>query len=244
MSNRRFEMYHYRQVIHRMRMGQSDRAIAQTKLIGRAKCAEIRVIAERNGWLSPGPLPEDEALAEAFDKAPDHNPTHQSESLPYEQQIRQWFKDGVCGTTIHQALREQFGFTGSYSSIRRMLQKLRASQPAATCILDFAPGEAAQVDFGLKPLKAIHDEDFHDLISERYERKSTIVTSNLDVPEWPDAFPNRILGAATIDRLCHGAYKVVLEGKSYRSTELQLKALKTVGPKTEKKTPQKGGEIA
>lgn len=151
MSNRRFEMYHYRQVIHRMRMGQSDRAIAQTKLIGRAKCAEIRVIAERNGWLSPGPLPEDEALAETFDKTPDPNPTHQSESLPYEQQIRQWFKDGVCGTTIHQALREQFGFTGSYSSIRRMLQKLRASQPAATCILDFAPGEAAQVDFGKGP---------------------------------------------------------------------------------------------
>lgn len=144
-------MYHYRQVIHRLRMGQSDRAIAQTKLIGRAKCAEIRVIAERNGWLSPGPLPEDEALAEALDGKPDHNPTHQSESLPFEQQIRQWFKDGVCGTTIHQALREQFGFTGSYSSVRRMLQKLRASQPAATCILDFAPGEAAQVDFGKGP---------------------------------------------------------------------------------------------
>ena len=98
-------MYHYRQVIHRMRMGQSDRAIAQTKLIGRAKCAEVREIAGRNGWLTPGPLPEDEALAEALDKNADHNPTHQSETLPFEQQICQWFKDGVCGTTIHQALR-------------------------------------------------------------------------------------------------------------------------------------------
>jgi len=56
-------------------------------------------------------------------------------------------------------------------------------------------------DFGLKPLTGIQDEDFHEVISERYERKSTIVTSNLDIPEWPDAFPNRILGAATIDRL-------------------------------------------
>jgi hypothetical protein len=80
------------------------------------------------------------------------NPTHQSESLPYEQQIRQWFKDGVCGTTIHQALKDQFGFTGSYSSVRRMLQKLRATQPETTCILDFAPGEAAQVDFGKGPV--------------------------------------------------------------------------------------------
>ena len=44
------------------------------------------------------------------------------------------------------------------------------------------------------------------MVAERYERKSTIVTSNLDIPEWVDAFPNRILGAATIDRLRHGAY--------------------------------------
>lgn len=47
--------------------------------------------------------------------------------------------------------------------------------------------------------------------------------SNLDVPEWIDAFPNRILGAATIDRFRHGAYKVVLRGKSYRATKPILK---------------------
>ncbi|HOK07656.1 MAG TPA: ATP-binding protein [Syntrophales bacterium] len=52
--------------------------------------------------------------------------------------------------------------------------------------------------------------DFHKVISERYERKNTIVTSNLDIAKWPDAFPNRILWAATIDRLLHGAYKIKL----------------------------------
>ena len=73
-------------------------------------------------------------------------------------------------------------------------------------------------DFGLKPLRAPHDEDFHDLIAERYERASTILTSNLDFEEWGDAFPaNRMLGAATLDRLRHGAYRVVLDGESYRA---------------------------
>jgi len=73
-------------------------------------------------------------------------------------------------------------------------------------------------DFGLKPLRPPHDEDFHDLIAERYERVSTIVTSNLDFDEWGDAFPaNRMLGAATLDRLRHGAYRVVLDGESYRA---------------------------
>ena len=45
----------------------------------------------------------------------------------------------------------QFGFHGSYSSVRRLAQKLKKQHPQATCILDFAPGEAAQVDFGKGP---------------------------------------------------------------------------------------------
>ena len=89
-------------------------------------------------------------------------------------------------------------------------------------------------DFGLKPLRPPQDEDFHDIIAERYERRSTIVTSNLDLSEWGEAFPNRLLGAATIDRLRHGAYKVILEGKSYRSTRPP--------PKQPKKALVKGGE--
>ena len=44
-------------------------------------------------------------------------------------------------------------------------------------------------DFGLKPLRSPADEDLHDLIAERYEQAATIVTSNLDFPEWDQAFP-------------------------------------------------------
>jgi DNA replication protein DnaC len=72
-------------------------------------------------------------------------------------------------------------------------------------------------DFGLKPLKQGQDEDLHDLVAERYERTATIITSNLDFSEWGDAFPNKLLGAATLDRLRHRAYQVILDGKSYRS---------------------------
>lgn len=71
-------------------------------------------------------------------------------------------------------------------------------------------------DFGLKPLRAVQDEDVHDVVAERYEQAATIVTSNLAFSEWGDAFPNKLLGAATIDRLRHAAYKIVLEGNSYR----------------------------
>ena len=71
-------------------------------------------------------------------------------------------------------------------------------------------------DFGLRPMRSPQDEDFHDLISERYERTTTIVTSNLDFDEWGSAFPNKLLAAATLDRLRHNAHKVTLDGGTYR----------------------------
>ena len=65
-------------------------------------------------------------------------------------------------------------------------------------------------------MRSPQDEDFHDLIAERYERSAIIVTSNLDIDEWGAAFPNKLLGAATIDRLRDGAYRVILDGESHR----------------------------
>ncbi|MCW0098730.1 ATP-binding protein [Burkholderia pseudomallei] len=71
---------------------------------------------------------------------------------------------------------------------------------------------------GLKPLRPPADEDLHELIAERYEAASTIVTSNLDLTAWDQAFPaNRLLASVTLDRLRHNAYCLVLDGHSYRS---------------------------
>jgi DNA replication protein DnaC len=94
-------------------------------------------------------------------------------------------------------------------------------------------------DFGLKPLRAPHDEDFHELIAERYERAATVVTSNLDFAEWTDAFPaNRMLGVATVDRLRHGAYRVVLDGASYRAPRPSPNAVPEAPKTAVAKTPK------
>lgn len=87
-------------------------------------------------------------------------------------------------------------------------------------------------DFGLKPLRAPADEDLHDLIAERYEQASTIVTSNLDFEEWDQAFvTNRLLASATLDRLRHNAYCLELDGPSYRDPKVPP-ASKKSAPKT------------
>jgi DNA replication protein DnaC len=157
---------------------------------------------------------------------------------------------GPCGTGkshIAQALGHcaiRAGHDVLFTTVSKMLSQLNAARANNGFERQFAKFASASLliidDFGLKPLKGSQDEDFHDVIAERYERKSTIVTSNLDIPEWTDAFPNRILGAATIDRLRHGAYKVVLEGKSYRSPRSVAQTENC--QRTDKKSPRKGGE--
>lgn len=152
MAKRRFEMFQYRQVIHRMRMGESDRAIAKSGLMGRVKCGFVRARAQERGWLrSEVPLPDDAELAIFLTSEAPSNRVQPSLSRPYEEKIKKWSEEGICWTTIHETLVDQFGFQGSYSSVRRLAQRLRRENPRVTCILDFAPGEAAQVDFGKGP---------------------------------------------------------------------------------------------
>lgn len=60
-------MYQYRQVLVRMRQGDSDRDIDRSKIMGRKKLAAVREIATERGWLSPdNALPDDAQLATAF----------------------------------------------------------------------------------------------------------------------------------------------------------------------------------
>jgi len=74
---------------------------------------------------------------------------------PYWAIVERWLADGVSGVVIHAVLCREHGYRGSYSSVHRMVAALaRSRRPEATVRLDFAPGEAAQVDFGAGPLLA------------------------------------------------------------------------------------------
>lgn len=72
-------------------------------------------------------------------------------------------------------------------------------------------------DVGLTSLSDTQQADLYKIICERYERCSTIITSNRDFAEWPMVFTNPLMGSAAMDRLVHRAVKIVIEGKSYVS---------------------------
>lgn len=151
MTYRRFEMHHYRQILNRMRLGESDRSIARTAIMGRRKISELRQIALKNNWLDPqNPLPEDKDLAGHIHQRKDDN-LQSSLVEPYSEEVLTWKKEGIQGTTIHAALVRKHDFQGSYSSVRRFLAQYKTDHPEITTILDFDPGDAAQVDFGKGP---------------------------------------------------------------------------------------------
>lgn len=54
MGNRSIAVHEYRQIIVRMRLGESDRTIAKTGFIGRRKAMQVRSIASKQGWLVEG----------------------------------------------------------------------------------------------------------------------------------------------------------------------------------------------
>ena len=143
-------MYEIRQIIFQLRQGESLRAITRSKLADRKKIRKVREIAIREDWLNlKKELPTEEELAQFFKPQP---VSHLSLILPYQHQIEEWFKKGIQITTIHATLQRQYGFTGSYHSIQRHVKKLKNKSPAVTVMLDFKPGECAQVDFGAGPI--------------------------------------------------------------------------------------------
>jgi len=109
MANRRFEMFHYRQIIHRMRMGESDRAIAKTKTYRPINA--LRSTIARKGLF-------DRCLFRMTPSCGSLERTHSnpraSPSAGLTTAIRQWTEKGFA-EHIHEALVNQFGFTGSYS---------------------------------------------------------------------------------------------------------------------------------
>ena len=61
---------------------------------------------------------------------------------------------------------------------------------------------------------------FFKLISKRYEKASTIITTNKPFEEWGEIFGDEIVATAILDRLLHHSYPFFITGKSYRMKEL------------------------
>ena len=69
-----------------------------------------------------------------------------------------------------------------------------------------------------------HADLLFELISRRYEQRSTVVTTNRPFAEWRDVFPNAACVVSMVDRLMHNAEIVAIDGESYRVKEAMERA--------------------
>lgn len=79
-------------------------------------------------------------------------------------------------------------------------------------------------DVGMRKLPVAAAEDLLEIVMRRYERASTIITSNRPLDDWPKLFGDTPAVAAFLDRLMHHSNLIEIRGKSYRLHESSLAA--------------------
>jgi DNA replication protein DnaC len=131
----------------------------------------------------------------------------------------------------HEACRR--GYDVLFTPAAKMLAHLNGGRADGTYDRRLAsymrPDLLILDDFGLRPLRGREGEDFYEVIGERYERGSILVTSNRDYGEWAEAFgENPLLASAALDRLAHRAHLITITGASYRAQD-RARLLKKAG---------------
>jgi DNA replication protein DnaC len=141
-------------------------------------------------------------------------------------------KTHLAQALAHEACRQ--GFDVLFISTHKLLQHLHGGRADGSWERRLAsyvrPHLLVLDDFGLKPLTEPMPSDLYDIINERYEVGSILVTSNRAPSEWPELFGNPLLASAGLDRLAHHAETLVITGRSYRT--VRSSAPEPDGPST------------
>ena len=137
-----------RDVLRRLRKGQSVRAVARITGVNRKTVGRYQAWAGEQGLLK-GPLPPlgdlNRLLEETLQsKSP---PQNISSVEPYRELVVKLRRERVEIAAIHQRLKER-GYMGSYSSVHRFVRKLEPVTPEVMVRVETRPGEEGQVDFG------------------------------------------------------------------------------------------------
>jgi len=86
-------------------------------------------------------------------------------------------------------------------------------------------------ELGFVPFDRAGGELLFNLLSERYERRSTLITTNLAFGEWVQVFGDAKLTTALLDRLGHHSHILTTKGSSFRSRNRELGEAANIRPK-------------
>ena len=130
-------------------------------------------------------------------------------------------KSHLAQALAHEACRR--GFDVVLTDAHKMLRQLHAGRADGSYdrrLTGYTRADLLVIDdFGLKPMPAPASQDMYDVINERYERGSILLTSNRAPAEWATWFADPLLASAGLDRLSHRAHALLITGSSYRAKD-------------------------
>jgi len=153
----------------------------------------------------------------------------------------QWVRDrrnilitgptGIGKTWISCALGQaacRQGYTTLYLRLPRLLQELPIAKGDGRYPKLMAALARTDVlildDWALAKLNDDHRRDLLEVLEDRHDRKSTLVSSQFPLEHWHEALGDPTLADAILDRLVHNAYKIILKGESMRKQRAALTA--------------------
>ena len=134
---------------------------------------------------------------------------------------------GVGKSYLAQALGHQACMLGQkvlYSNTARFLSMLKLSKLDGTYIKELKKMEKIHLlildDFGLQSFDKSSREILLDIIDERFEKMSTIITSQIPVSLWHDLIGESTIADAILDRIVNSSHRIELKGESLRKNYL------------------------
>jgi DNA replication protein DnaC len=74
-------------------------------------------------------------------------------------------------------------------------------------------------DWAMSPLSETERRDFWEICEDRYQTRSTILTSQVPVPTWHEQIGDATVADGILDRLVHNAHRIELKGESMRKSK-------------------------
>jgi DNA replication protein DnaC len=130
---------------------------------------------------------------------------------------------GIGKSYLASALGQQactMGYRVMYTNATKLFAKLKMAKADGSYIAEIAKMERQQLlildDFGIQPLDAQSRSAFMEIIEDRHEKASTLITSQVPVTKWYEVIGEQTIADAIMDRIIHNAHRIELTGDSLR----------------------------
>lgn len=147
-------------------------------------------------------------------------------------------KSTIARNIAHQAVLR--GHNVLFTSAGQMLNELAAQDSDSMLkrrLAHFSRPPLLVIDeVGYLSYSNRHADLLFDIVSRRYEEKSTLITTNRTFSEWSEVFPNAACVVSLVDRLVHHSEILSIEGESYRLKEAKEHQQQQAASRKKRKT--------